>query len=85
MLESFNNKCLRCIVGITKAQQHIGHITSAEERNRFEMKEVLEDVVIAKRPMAPSLRRFFQKCPWHQAAVEGQSEEGSEAVWNRGE
>ena len=30
-LESFNNQCLRHILGVTKAQQHIGCITSEEE------------------------------------------------------
>ena len=48
-LESFNNKCLRCILGITRAQQHAEHITSVEVRTRFGMEEALEDVVVAKR------------------------------------
>ena len=48
-LEAFNNKCLRRILGITKAQQRIGRITSAEVRRRFGVEEVLEDVVVAKR------------------------------------
>ena len=48
-LETFNNKCLRRILGIKKAQQRSGHITSAEVRRRFGMEEVLEDVVAAKR------------------------------------
>ena len=48
-LESFNNRCLRRVLGITKAQQYIGHITSAEIRRRFGMQETLEDVVVAKR------------------------------------
>ena len=48
-LESFNNKCLRRILGITKAQQCTGRITSAEVRRRFGVEEMLEDVVAAKR------------------------------------
>ena len=48
-LESFNNKCLRRILGITKAQQRTGRITSAEVRRRFGVEEMLEDVVAAKR------------------------------------
>ena len=48
-LESFNNKCLRCILGITKAQQRTGRITSAEVRRRFGVEEMLEDVIAAKR------------------------------------
>lgn len=48
-LESFNNKYLRRILGITKAQQHIGRITSAEIRRRFGVEEVLKDVVVAKK------------------------------------
>ena len=48
-LESFNNKCLRRILGITKAQQRVGRITSAEVRRRFGVEEVIEDVVVAKR------------------------------------
>lgn len=47
-LESFNSRYLRCILGITKAQQHIGHITSAEVRRRYGVEEMLEDVVVAK-------------------------------------
>ena len=47
-LESFN-KCLRRILGITKAQQRVGRITSAEVRRRFGVEEVIEDVVVAKR------------------------------------
>ena len=48
-LESFNNKCLRRILGITKAKQRTGRITSAEVRRRFGVEEMLEDVVAAKR------------------------------------
>ena len=48
-LESFNNKCLRCIFGITKAQQRVGRISSAEVRSRFGVKKVIEDVVVTKR------------------------------------
>ena len=48
-LESFNNKCLRRILGITKAQQRVGRISSAEVKRRFGVKEVIEDVVVAKR------------------------------------
>ena len=48
-LESFNNKCLRRILGITKAQQRTGRITSAEVRRRFGVEEMLEDVIAAKR------------------------------------
>ena len=48
-LESFNNKCLRRILGITKAQQRVGRITIAEVRRRwFGVEEVIEDVVVAK-------------------------------------
>ena len=48
-LESFNNKCLRRIMGITRAQQRIKCITSAQVRNKFGVDEILEDVVTAKR------------------------------------
>ena len=53
--ESCNQKlaeawlCLRRILGITKAQQRIGRITSAEVRSRFGVEEVLDNVVVAKR------------------------------------
>ena len=40
--------CLRRILGITKAQQRVGRISSVEVRRRFGMKEVSEDVVVAK-------------------------------------
>ena len=46
-LGSFNNKCLRRILGITKAQQRVVRITSAEVRRRFGVEEVIEDVVVA--------------------------------------
>ena len=48
-LESFNNKCLRRVLGITRAQQRVSHITSAEVRKRFGIEELLEDVIAAKR------------------------------------
>ena len=48
-LESFNNRCLRCVLGITNAQQCIGHITSVEIRRRFGVQEILKDVGVAKR------------------------------------
>lgn len=48
-LESFNNKCLRCVLSITRAQQRAGHLTSAEVRRRFGVEELLEDVGAAKR------------------------------------
>ena len=48
-LESFNNKCLRRIMGITRAQQRIRRITSAQVRKKFGVEETLEDVVTAKR------------------------------------
>ena len=48
-LESFNNKCLRRVLGTTKAQQCISHITSAEIKRRFGMQETLDDVIVAKR------------------------------------
>ena len=48
-LEAFNNKCLRHILGITKAQQRVGRITSAEVRRKFGVDEVIEDVMVAKR------------------------------------
>ena len=44
-LESFNNKCLRWIMGITRAQQRIKCITSAQARKKFVVEETLEDVV----------------------------------------
>ena len=50
-LEFFNNKC---ILGISRAQQRIGYITSAEVRRRFGVEEVLEDVVAAKRLRWPA-------------------------------
>ena len=48
-LESFNNKCLRRIMGITRAQQRIRRITSAQVRKKFGVEETLEDVVTTKR------------------------------------
>ena len=48
-LESFNNRCLRRILGLTKVQQCIGRTTSADVRRRFGVEEMLENVVVAKR------------------------------------
>ena len=48
-LGSINNRCLKCVLGITNAQQCIGHITSDEIRRRIGMQETLEYVVVAKR------------------------------------
>ena len=48
-LESFNNKCLRRILGITRAQQRTSNLTSIQVRRRFGAEEALEDVVAAKR------------------------------------
>ena len=48
-LESFNNKCLRRIMRITRAQQRIKRITSTQVRKQFGVEETLEDVVTAKR------------------------------------
>ena len=48
-LKSFSNKCLRRIMGITRAQQRIKCVTSAQVRNKFGVEETLEDVVTAKK------------------------------------
>ena len=48
-IESFNNKCLRRILNITRLQQWAGHISSAQVRTTFGMKETLEEVVAARR------------------------------------
>ena len=47
-LESFNNKCLRCILGITEAQ-HPTSCISAEVRKRFGIEEMVEDMIAANR------------------------------------
>ena len=48
-VESFNNKCLRRILNITRAQQRAEHTTSVQVRKIFGMEEALEDVITARR------------------------------------
>ena len=48
-LESFNSRCLRRILGITRAQQRQHRLASVQVRRRFGAEEALEDVVAAKR------------------------------------
>ena len=48
-LESFNSRCLRCILGITRVQQRQHRLTSVQVRRRFGAEDALEDVVAAKR------------------------------------
>ena len=48
-LESLHNKCQKWIMVITRAQQRIKCITSAQVRKKFDVEETLEDVVTAKR------------------------------------
>ena len=48
-VEEFNNRCLRHIMNISRAEQRAGYISSAQMRRNFGMDEVLEDVVIARR------------------------------------
>ena len=49
-VEAFNNKCLRRIMNISRAEQRAGYISSVQMRRNFGMDEALEDVVIARRP-----------------------------------
>ena len=62
-LEFFNNKCLRRILGITKAQQRTGQITSAEVMRRFGVEEMLEDVIAAKRLCWAGHVAHMKDCP----------------------
>ena len=48
-LETFHNRCLRGIFGITRMQQRAQHISSSEVRGKFGMKEMMEEVVMLRR------------------------------------
>ena len=48
-LESFHNRCLRGILGITYEQQRMERITSIQIAKRFGMEDSLEDTITARR------------------------------------
>ena len=48
-LESFHNRCLRGILGITSEQQRTERITSIQIAKRFGMEDSLEDTITARR------------------------------------
>ena len=48
-LETFHNRCLRGIFGITRTRQHDDHISSSEIREMFGMKELMQEVVTLRR------------------------------------
>ena len=48
-LEVFHNRCLRAILGITTAQQRMGHISSVQVSQWFGREESLEDLLSARR------------------------------------
>ena len=48
-LESFHNRCLRGILGITSEQQRMERITSIQIAKRFGMEDSLEDTITARR------------------------------------
>ena len=47
--ETFHNRCLRSILGITKERQRTGHISSVQVGSQFGMEESLEDTITARR------------------------------------
>ena len=48
-VEAFNNRCLRRIMNISRAEQQAGYISSVQMRRNFGMDEALEDMIIARR------------------------------------
>ena len=48
-IESFHNKCIWCILNITRLQQWAGHISSAQMRATVGMKVTLEEAITARR------------------------------------
>ena len=58
-VEAFNNRCLRRIMNITRAEQRAGYISSVQMRRNFGTDDALEDVVIARR------LRWFESCCWN--------------------
>ena len=48
-LETFHNRCLRMIFGITRTEQREKRISSSEIRERFGMKELIQEMVTLRR------------------------------------
>ena len=48
-VETFNNRCLRRIMNISRALQRVGHISSVQVRKSFGLREALEDVLTVRR------------------------------------
>ena len=47
-LESFNNRCLRDILNINRAQQRTHHITSSEVRERIGLQQLIEEMIMER-------------------------------------
>ena len=43
-LESFNNQCVRCILGVTKHEQWKNRITTCQLASDFGMSEIMSDI-----------------------------------------
>ena len=88
--EAFHNRCIRSILGISSAQQQMGHITSVQMCRRFGMEESSEDFIASKRLRwlghVARMEDFIwlatteKTYSWSQDEMEGQSEEGFEKV-----
>ena len=48
-MDVFHNRCLQSIMGITKAQQRMSHISSIQVGGLCGMQESLEDIITARR------------------------------------
>ena len=92
-LEVFHNRCLRAILGITTAQQRMGHISSVQVSQWFGMEESLEDLLSARRlrwlghlaRMKIVYPRRFCLDGYHNVALhmEGQSSKRHEEIPHR--
>jgi len=48
-IETFHNRCMCCILGISQAEQRITHLTTAQIRMMFGMETSTKDLLSVKR------------------------------------
>ena len=48
-IESFHNRCMRCILGVSRADQRIRHLTSEQIRAMFGMETSMKDLLSIRR------------------------------------
>ena len=48
-IESFHNRCMRCMLGVSRIEQRIRHLTSAQIRTMFGMETSMRDLLSVRR------------------------------------